>query len=431
VAARAAGRKSADPTTTEDWCIPLSIVTGGSGGAAGDARKVQVIGLDPEATAFDPAKPRDAKLAAAAEAVAGIAAAAHAHYVKLNAGHTAFFRTLYDPALLARLLPALATPADHARAPGLSVNDRVGLVGDVAHAVRVGAASAADLVSVLWTARHETEYPVWLAIGDGLDTLQMIAETVGGETLTAVNAFTAAMLRPILAHVGWDAKPGEAAGTVPLLRPTVLRRACAAGDAATVAEALRRFDAHVAGKAPLPADLRATVYGCAVADGGRWDAVVKLLRAADTAEERIRAAAALGYSRDPATIRKTLALACFSDDVRTQDSWSVLTTVGSQAGAVGRDEAWAYFRENYDALLARFGGNDSLWLYMIGGVTARFATREAVDDITAFFAPRGGLAAGGRKLAQNLEAIRNRAWTAAITARDPRALPAVIAAVMA
>jgi len=45
-----------------------------------------------------------------------------------------------------------------------------------------------------------------------------------------------------------------------LLRPLVIGRLGRFGDEAIIAEAQKRFDAHVSGKALIPADLRSPVY---------------------------------------------------------------------------------------------------------------------------------------------------------------------------
>lgn len=45
-----------------------------------------------------------------------------------------------------------------------------------------------------------------------------------------------------------------------LLRPLVIGRLGKFGDKAIIAEAQKRFDAHVSGKALIPADLRSPVY---------------------------------------------------------------------------------------------------------------------------------------------------------------------------
>ena len=124
-----------------DWSIPMSVVIeGGRGeGAAsgpGESRRLEILDLGNAAGAA-PAPPRETLLAKTADAIAAVAADAHSHWVKLNAHHAGFYRTVYDPLLLGRLLPALRTSADRAVKPALGSIDRLGLVGDVWAAVQV------------------------------------------------------------------------------------------------------------------------------------------------------------------------------------------------------------------------------------------------------------------------------------------------------
>jgi aminopeptidase N len=134
--AAAAWRVPGSAVDHADWSIPISIVVeGGSSKGAGTAVKVGVLELAKSETGAGDSTPesgvRSALLASAADNIAAEAAAAHSHWVKVNAGHAGFYRTVYDGALLGRLLPALRTPADRASPPALSCIDRLGLVGDV------------------------------------------------------------------------------------------------------------------------------------------------------------------------------------------------------------------------------------------------------------------------------------------------------------
>lgn len=121
-----------------DWSIPLSIIIEGSEGSKGEVRRLGVLDLG-NAMGTSPAPPREEILGAAAESIAAAAADAHARWIKVNAGHAGFFRTLYDPHLLGRLLPALRTPRDRASPPALTAIDRLGLIGDVWAGVQVRA----------------------------------------------------------------------------------------------------------------------------------------------------------------------------------------------------------------------------------------------------------------------------------------------------
>lgn len=63
-----------------------------------------------------------------------------------------------------------------------------------------------------------------------------------------------------------------------LLRPLVIGRLGRFGDEAIIAEAQKRFDAHVSGKALIPADLRSPVYRTvlSVGDESTYNTMLKV-----------------------------------------------------------------------------------------------------------------------------------------------------------
>jgi hypothetical protein len=199
--------------------------------------------------------PRADLLAATADAIAAAAADARSPWVKVNAQHAGFFRTIYDRGLLTRLLPALRTPPDRSAVPALGSIDRLGLVGDVWAGVQLGMTSASDLLPVLWACRYDADYNVWVAVLDAAGGLRDVAEAVSAELGAAVSRFTAALISPAVELVGWEAAPGEHPNT-PLLRALVLRAAAINGSAAVVARCLDLFDDSAG---TIPSDLRQLV----------------------------------------------------------------------------------------------------------------------------------------------------------------------------
>jgi len=410
-----------------DWCMPVTVMMGSAAGSATEV-KLGVLALD-EGAGAGSGTPRAAKLAAMAEEVSAAAATMHARWFKVNADHANFYRTVYDSPLLARLADAVRTPADRT-APPLGVNDRLGLVGDVAAAVSVGLSSAADLLTLLWAMRYEADYNVWVAMLDAVGDVKAAAETVSAATAAGLDAFTRALLAPVVALVGWEAAAGEAPNT-PLLRATVLRVACVAGDAATRDTALALFDAYAAGGKAIPADLRQLVYNTAASHGGggRWEALLRLFKAATMSEEQRRLMTALGRASDPALLARAIGL-MMTDDVRVQDAVFLLASVASNPGDAGRTLAWEFISGRWEEAHKRFGGGNFLWAGMIGAATGGFDTRERADEIAAFFAthPAGSAA---RKVTQSLEGIRSRVWRAAILARDPASILSCVESLLA
>jgi puromycin-sensitive aminopeptidase len=396
----------------DDWCLPISVALPGGGGAA----KVGVLLLDPDAAPAG-AGSREDRLAAMAASLA--AARGGAPWMKVNAGHTAFYRTLYDGALLTALEAAVATPAPGGGgAPALPTTDRLGLMGDVAAGVAIGATPASDLLRFARAFLNETDYAVWVAVIDALSDLRTSAASLGADAVGAMDEYTRYLLARIVARVGWEAKAGEHPNTA-LLRALVLRIAAMANDAPVVAEALARFDAYAAGKGGIAADLKQLVYNTAASHGGagRWEALLKLYKAASMSEEQRRLLTALGRAADPALLQRTLGMT-LTEEVRSQDAAFVFMAVASNPGEGGRAAAWAFLKGHWDAVKARMGGGNFIWSSLIGAATSHFDSRAAADDVAAWFAahPAGS---AERTVQQALETARSRAWKAHLLARDP------------
>lgn len=445
-AAAATAWKPAVPAAgeTDDWCIPISAVLG-SGETVASTTKLGVMLLDPGAAASGT---RDEKLAAMAASIRTAAGTAGAQWVKLNSGTTAFFRTLYSPTLLARLLPAVTTPAGGSSSPALSVSDRLGLVGDVAAGVSIGHSSAVDLLRLLWALRRDPDYNVWVAMLDALEGVVSAAEGTGAGLPDALASFKRALLQPVVAAVGWEARPGEEPNA-PLLRAMVLRSAAMAGDAGVVSECLRRFDAYasaalaagtggtVPADASIPADLRALVYNTAAAEaqGGeeRWASLRSLLAASTLSEEQRRLMTALGRSAHPSLLQRALDMALAGEEVRSQDAVFLVGAVASNPGPTGRTLAWRWLRDGWAELYAKMGHANFLWGGVVGACVGGFSSREAFEEISAFFADASAHPTGSatRKVRQSLEAIRGRVWRAHILRAEEAAVAEAARALVA
>lgn len=413
-----------------DWCIPISAVTGRATGEL-SVGKQGVLALDMVAAVPGvDGLSRAQRLDAMAGTLSDFAASSHAHWVKLNADHAAFFHTVYDSRLLSRLLDAVRTPASRASCPLLGVNDRLGLVGDVAAGVRIGLTSSSDLLTLLWAMRFETDYNVWVAMADAVMHVHTVAAAVSDAAGDAVMQFVSRLFAHVVEYVGWDVKTSDDPNT-PLLRTLVLRLACVAGDKAAVDEALRRFDAYVTSGAALTPDLKTVVYNTAASHGGaeRWNALYKLFKAEESSEELRRLLAALGRAADAALLQQALDMV-FRDEVRGQDAVFVFTAIASNMGEAGKRLAWKTLSERWDECHVRYGGDNFLWSGIVGAATGYFSTRADAEMVAAFFEthPAGSAA---RKVKQSLEAIRNRVWQADIERKNPNTVQACVASLLA
>ncbi|KAM7315731.1 puromycin-sensitive aminopeptidase [Ixodes scapularis] len=165
-----------------------------------------------------------------------------------------------------------------------------------------------------------------------------------------------------------------------LLRSTVIGRLARFKDEAVLTEAKKRLEAHIAGTAIIPADIRSVVYQAAASTADRklYDALLKLYRSTDLQEERNRIAAGLAAFTDPELIQATLEFA-LSSEVKTQDA--VFVIISCAATPISRDMAWRFLQSNKGIICERFSG--FLITRLVKQVTEDFVSEEMAVEVKA------------------------------------------------
>lgn len=314
-------------------------------------------------------------------------------WVKLNIGGVGFYRTLYPPDMLEKLLPAV-------RDQSLPPRDRLQLQGDLFALARAGIASCVDVLKLTDAFENETNYTVWENLSGNLGMLSILFQHTDfhGNFL----AFVRKLFGPVMKRIGWEPTDGEGHLTR-MLRSLVVGRLGRAGDEAVIKEARERFAKHCDGSQVLPADLRSAIYGIVLKHGGEaeYEAMLKLLHASDHQEEKVRVLRSLGLTSDPALMKRTLDFS-LSNDVRSQDTVGVI--VGLTGSVEGRKLAWKFVQDQWDELHRRFPG---LFLLsrLVAATTENFVTEEMAVEVENFFRTHPAPAAE-RTIQQSLENIR-------------------------
>ena len=322
-----------------------------------------------------------------------------AAWVKLNAGETGVYRVHYAPEMQLALMQAITRGE-------LGTADRLGLVRDMfdlAHAGEVGTASALSFATAY---RNETSYAVWSELAANIGMVHALIE--GESYAFQFEAYALEIFRPMITQVGWTKKEGERHVDT-LLRSLILAHAGRYGDQAVIARAQKMFAGIKKGKNPVPADLRGVVYSIVAKYGGdaEYQKFVDMHNAATLHEEKNRIAGSLGRFRYKEHVAETLAFA-FSDHVRSQDTWRVLSGVfGSPTGS---DLGWKFIKQRWPEILKRYGAQKDL-AYFVSPLRAHRSMRAA-DDIEKFFKTHQAPGAT-RTIEQTLEHIRAKAlWLA-------------------
>jgi tricorn protease interacting factor F2/3 len=310
--------------------------------------------------------------------------------VLLNPGSIGFYRVLYDPPLLARLLEVL--PARPAR-------DAWAVLDDLSAFLLSG--------DVDWAAYDR-------AVGAFADaSARLTVETIAGSltsfallypAATAVGATARSFLARQTARLGLDKRSGEGPSD------GIVRDRLAFGrvrvDPAFAEELSPRFDAWTS----LDPDLRSAVAIARVRAGGAAGrrAVRTALDRAPSAIEALRFARALAWSPEPDGVREVLELAGAGKLNRSH-----VRGVVAQAAANprGRDVAWSWLQENLGTLTEMFHGSGYLPLVLEDNLPVVGLGRAG--EVRRFFdgreVPEGtrGLAKGLERL-ELLERLRTR-----------------------
>ncbi len=315
-------------------------------------------------------------------------------WVKLNPSQSGFYRVLYSPDLLSKLIGAVESGE-------LGTVDRLGFLDDVFALSRAGYTKTSQALSVLSAYRNETDFSVWTAISKNLRYLSiLLAEEAWKD---AFNIFARELFRHIAHSKGWDKSPGDSHLDV-MLRSLALRNLGGYGDEATIGEARNRFESYITGGS-LDPDLKSPVYSLVSENGGQeeLEKLLNLYDRTDLHEEKNRILAAIGNFQTEEILRNVLEFA-FSEKVRPQDLPVALTHIGQNPK--GRSIAWEFVKEKWQMLMDRYheGG-----LFLIGriieGTTTAFAATDKLRDVNHFFKTHK-VPGAKRTIKQSLETIR-------------------------
>ena len=236
--------------------------------------------------------------------------------VMVNAGSTGYFRTVYPAEAMTRLEGVFDE---------LSGLDQVGLLNDAWALGAAGYAPASNYLALTGSLESTSDPAVWLQATSTLATLSDLYEGQPGEA--AFNAYARDRLSPLLAHIGWDVKPGEPANAA-LLRERLIGLLSMLDDPATIAEARRRYAAVDADPSALPAGLRGVVIRVvgAHADAATFDDLLRRMQAAASPLERNLYQVALTRAVDPALGQRAIDLA-FDSQTPSQEALTMVASL--------------------------------------------------------------------------------------------------------
>jgi aminopeptidase N len=258
----------------------------------------------------------------------------------VNARQAGYYRTLYDPALFASVADRFAA---------LSPYDQLGLVGDTAALGNAGFVSPADVLQLAAKTTPQMDSNVQQAAAGRIEALLGLTKDLPGEA--RARAFGDAVLAPLFAKIGWDAKAGED-GNIAILRNRLIETLGGAiANPAVVAEARKRFAAFLVTPDSLPGALRSSVLDVVAyhADAADWEKLHGLAVSTTNSMEKAEYYALLGATRDKTLAQKALDLSLTAEVPVTQRP-AIISQVASEHPELAFDFARAHM-DVLDALL--------------------------------------------------------------------------------
>jgi aminopeptidase N len=304
-------------------------------------------------------------------------------FYKINTDNTGFYRTNYPPARLA----ALGKQADK-----LSVEDKIGLIGDAGALALSGKAHTPGLLAFVEGFTNEDNYLVWSQILTSLGTVK----SVFGEDeqiATALQAFTLKLITPAVKKLGWKFTEGEDYLTGQL-RSLLIHSAGLNGDQDIIKEAQSQFYKYTLGdKSAIHPNLRSAVFQINVKEGGlpAYNAVKEEWKNTTSVDGKEIALAALGkiqlvtsdpLNPDTPNLLEDLLKFIFTS-VSTQDMHTPAAALA--ANHKTRAGLWKYIKENWESIRERLSRNMVVLDRFVKLSLQKFSDLETEADIAEFF----------------------------------------------
>ncbi|KAK5461232.1 Aminopeptidase 2 mitochondrial [Exophiala xenobiotica] len=321
-------------------------------------------------------------------------------FYKLNADHSAFYRTSYTPQRLTKL-------GEAAQQGLLSVEDRAGMIADAGALAASGYGKTSGILSLLQSFNTETQFVVWNEILTRINAVRNTWIFEDESTKDALKAFQLNLCSAKAHELGWQFSENED-HIMSQFKSLMFGSAGLAGDKKVQAAAKEMFSKFLAGDhAAVHPNLRASVFAMVLRDGGEkeWDALLARYHSAPTADEKNTCLRSLGRARSPELIKKTLQLA-LSGEVKMQDIYMPIGGLGTTAEGI--EKRWEWMCKNWDELVEKLPPSMSMLSSVVSICVGGFSSEKQLDLVETFFADKDKKGFD-RSLQQSLDAIRAKA----------------------
>uniref|UniRef100_A0A0A1WLH6 Aminopeptidase n=1 Tax=Zeugodacus cucurbitae TaxID=28588 RepID=A0A0A1WLH6_ZEUCU len=320
-------------------------------------------------------------------------------WIKFNCDQVGLYRVNYPDELWLNLAKELILDP-----LTFSNGDRAGLLNDafsLADAKQLSYDIALDLTKYLV---KEEDYIPWNVVATKLTALKRALMFT--ETYINYKTYARELITPIYEELGWEMGKDHLENR---FRVTVLNAACALGLESCLQESAVRFRNWLANPTVRPhPDAREIVYyyGMFVAgDEDSWDVMWQLFLTEADASEKLKLMNGLAAVQVPWILNDFVRLAWSEENVRGQDYFNCLSSIARNE--MGESIVWDFVREEWTALVERFGINERTLGNLIPSITARFDTQTKLEDMEQFFAKYPEAGAGTAARVRALETVKN------------------------
>jgi len=318
-------------------------------------------------------------------------------FYKLNADHSALYRTSYTPERLAKL-------GEAAKKGLLTVEDRAGMIADAGALAASGYGRTSGILNLLQSFNTETQFVVWNEILTRINAVRNVWLFEDEATRDALKAFQLNLCSKKAHEIGWEFKEDED-HIMSQFKSLMFGSAGLAGDKKILSAAKEMFAKWMDGSyEAIHPNLRASVFAMALRDGGEkeWNALLARYHNAPTADERNTCLRSLGRARDPELIKKTLELP-LSADVKAQDIYMPIGGLGTTPEGV--EKRWQWMTDNWSTLVEKLPPSMTMLSSVVSICCSGFTNEEQMRKVQGFFENKDKKGFD-RSLEQSLDSIR-------------------------
>ncbi len=285
----------------------------------------------------------------------------------VNAGQSAYFRTLYSPSHFEVLRGAFAT---------LSIDDQVGLLGDAYALANGGYQSIDRYLSLVSSLKTDAPPLVWTLASSQLAGID--DRIKGGAEQVPFRVRALALLRPVFKRVGWEAKAGEAPA-VAQLREQIIPLLGQFGDAAIREKAQSYAEASFTAPDTVSGAIRLAALPVAAyaADAKAWDTLHERAKMEKGPVAKRLYYGYLGSSANPELAKRALAIA-LTDEAPVPIRASIIRAVAGEHPELAFN--WAIYNAKAVNALLEESTRAGFIAELAGGAT----DAKVADQVMAF-----------------------------------------------